>query len=102
MATLEALNIESEHHVARIEKRIKELTGLDLTPMPRTNKNRDILRRDQLGTIADWLERVPSGGDSSSALDKARALIASGKWTKPEMEAALSLDEGGDDGDSDK
>ncbi len=101
MASREALAIQTEALVNRIEARFKELTGLDFTPMPRTHKDKDILRREQLHNVANWLDRVPvaSNESESDALASVRALVASGKWTKPELEALLM--KGDDNGDSD-
>ena len=99
MATQEAINIECIGYIEHIEQRIFELTGLDLTPMPRNHKDRDLLRRDQLRNIASWLDRIPDPQPQpeSDTLARARALVQSGKWTKPELEALLG---GGDDGNA--
>ena len=103
MASPEAIAIQTEAFVERIEARIFELTGLDLTPMPRTNKDPNILRRDQLRNVANWLERVPVASQSSESdlLVEIRALVASGKWTKPQLEALLKGDDDGTDDSAD-
>ena len=64
MASREALSIQSEKHMVRIEEHISNLTGLqvgqDLTPLPRRHKDPYQHTRDLLSNIADWLDRVPT------------------------------------------
>lgn len=97
MATQEAINIQCIGYIDRIEKRIQELTGLDLTPMPRNHKDNDILRMQQLQNIASWLERIETSSNDN-VLDSARQLVTSGKWSKDKMENILL---GSDDGNPD-
>jgi hypothetical protein len=100
MAHPTAINIACIEACERIEARMYELTGLDLTPLPRNHRDNDILRKQQLETIADWLERVPEGDNGGdNRLTKALALLDSGTWTKAEMEDALT---GQDNGDTDE
>lgn len=87
MASKEALSIQCDKSLIRIEERAKELVGEGLTPIPRTHRDREILRRDQLHTIADWWDRVKTTSDPR--LEAALALLESGNWTKSQMEAVL-------------
>lgn len=65
MATLEAINIQAEAQVKRIERLYREITGRDVTPMRRVHKDRDMLRLEQLTTIADWMEHMqPQSGEA--------------------------------------
>lgn len=89
MATKRAISIACIEACERIEKRIHELTGLTLTPLPRNHKDNDILRKQQLLTIADWIDRVPDTTVSNDVLEDAQALAKSGNWTKAEMTALL-------------
>lgn len=101
MATLESINKQALEHIERIETFFQQHVSPELTPLPRTHKNRDLLRLQQLSTIADWLDRVPVQGETAAddtRLADALALIESGSWTKADMESALL---GGDDGDPD-
>lgn len=97
MASPLAIAIQCDTECARIEERIYALTGLDLTPLPRIHKDHELLRRDQLHTIADWLDRVPDNAtldatdQDNDLLAQVCELVASGKWTKPQLEALLGL-----------
>ena len=95
MASPTAIAIQCEESTNRIDARMKILIGEGLTPLPRTHRDREILRRDQLHTIADWLDRIPEAGDHEpdDRLIRALDLVASGNWTKAQMEAILLGDD---------
>ena len=95
MASKEALAIMCDQACLRIEGRAKILVGEGLTPIPRTHRDREVLRKQQLETIADWWDRVKTETvsiQSDPRLDAALALLESGNWTKAEMESALRGD----------
>lgn len=92
MASREALAIQCDAACQRIETRMMDLVGEGLTPIPRTHRDREVLRRDQLNTIADWVDRIETDHVSiqpDPRLETALALLESGNWTKAQMEAAL-------------
>lgn len=95
MATKEAINIQCIEYIDHIEERIHELTGLDLTPMPRNHKDADILRMQQLQAIASWVDRIQPVEDETLA--QARKLVTSSQWSKSQIASLLI---GDDDGDS--
>lgn len=95
MASAEALSIQREKHINRIEAWALANVGEGLTPLPRVHKDPIQHSLVLVSTIADWLDRAVLVDDT---LQQARELVQSGNWTKADMEALL-LGESGD-GDS--
>lgn len=57
MATLESMAIRSDAALLRIEKQLAAL-GVDVTPIPRLMRDREMLRCVQLEQVAALLETV--------------------------------------------
>lgn len=57
MATLESMAIRSNTAIDRIEQQLAAL-GVDIEPLPRLNKDREMLRCIQLERIANALETI--------------------------------------------
>lgn len=87
MASPVAIAKACDRACARIEAWAADNVAEGLTPLPRLNRDMGILRKQQLETIADWLDRANPSTDST--LDEARKLVSSGNWTKAELEALL-------------
>lgn len=88
MASPRALKIKREEALDRIEAWIRPRVdgGEKLTPLPRIHRDADMLHTQQITTIADWLERV----EVDATLQQARDLIATGRYTKAELEAVIN------------
>jgi hypothetical protein len=78
--------IRSDAAIKRIETRMTQL-GVQAEPIPRANRDREMLRCNQLERIAAMTEAVFTQTDPR--LDAAIALVSSGNWTKAELEAIL-------------
>ena len=91
MATKEAIAIQRNAELDRIEARMAQLVSPNLTPIPRVYRDMDILWRDQLHIIADWLDRIPDTA-ADPRLQQALAVMDNSKWTKADMEAVLRGD----------
>lgn len=57
MATLESMAIRSDAACNRIEQKLAAL-GVDVTPIPRLMREREMLRTVQLETIAKLLDQL--------------------------------------------
>ncbi|MGB1288004.1 MAG: hypothetical protein ACPG7F_15815 [Aggregatilineales bacterium] len=89
MATKVATAIACDNAAQRIEGWAATHVTEGLTPLPRVHKDREILRKIQLETIADWLDRATvDRATPDSKLQDAIALL-DGNWTKSEMEEIL-------------
>lgn len=88
MASKESIAIACDKACERIEEWVSVNVAEELTPLPRLNRDREILRKQQLETIADWLDRATVAQDDT--LQQARDLITSGNWTKAQMEDILN------------
>lgn len=93
MASAKALAIACNAACERIEAWAQANVTEGLTPLPRLHRDREILRKLQLETIADWLDRAGENPAQDSTLLAARELVASGNWTKAELEALLLGDD---------
>ncbi len=82
-------NDKINSYIDEIESRIHDLTGLDLTPMPRAHRDIDTLRMQQFKNIASWLGRIETSGNDDNVLNEARELVTSGTWSKPQIKAIL-------------
>jgi hypothetical protein len=82
MASSEALAIACDSALKRIEYWLQK--NGDGVSIPRLHRDREVLRKIQLETIADAL--IASSNDT---LQEARDLVASGNWTKAELEFIL-------------
>jgi hypothetical protein len=105
MATSEAINKQCIRLAERIESRFEILTGKTNTGMRKQHRDMDLLRRDQLSFIADWLDRVPAAQPEASSderLYNAISLVASGSWTKSQLETILLGESDGDTDDGTK
>lgn len=87
MASPKQIAIACEKACKRIDTWAKANVDNELTPLPRTHRKREMLRKQQLETIADWLERAASATDERLAM--AQKLVKGGNWTKAQMEAIL-------------
>jgi hypothetical protein len=88
-------NDDINQQIERIETEYKRVSGRDVTPMQRVHDDDKQLQWEQYKTIADWLEHLtPTQTQSpdNGVLAQAQALIASGSWTKADMEAVLNGD----------
>ncbi len=88
MASAESIAIACDQACERIEDWARHNVSEGLTPLPRLIRDREMLRKIQLETIADWLDRA-NGAPTDSTLEEARTLVSSGSWTKAELEALL-------------
>ena len=70
MATLESLSKRSIQAIGTIESKLREL-GVEMTPLPRTHRDRDILRSLQLEAIANALSQIEP--DNNQLKDKTKA-----------------------------
>jgi hypothetical protein len=85
MASKSSMAIRTDEACTRIEQRMAEL-GVVTAPLPRTNRDRDWLRMNQLMRIADMVDALAV----DSRLQRAQELIASGNWTKSQIQAILT------------
>ena len=89
MASKVAIAIACDNAAQRIESWAEQHVAGGLTPLPRVHKDREILRKTQLETVADWLDRATvSDVSDDPRLQDALALL-DGNWTKSEMEDLL-------------
>lgn len=88
MATERALAIKSERAMKRIETSIASL-GVEVS-FPLAHRDKEVLRSKQLTAIADALEQVSNADvTADDTLSEARALVASGQWTKDQLTRLL-------------
>lgn len=83
MASPVAIAIACDDACKKIEDQVQALGGGELA-LPRLHKDRELLRRNQLQLIADALETI-----DISSFHAARDLVASGEWTKAQLEEIL-------------
>lgn len=83
MASQVALAIACDKACERIEEWAARNVSKGLTPLPRLHRDRDILRKIQLETIADWLDRA--NGGQSDDMQSVIAMVTSANWTKQEL-----------------
>lgn len=87
MASPRMIAIACDEACQRIEAWAAVHVDEGLTPLPRVQRDRELLRKNQLTTIADWLERADMG--NNSVLDEVKALVSKANWTKAELEAIV-------------
>jgi hypothetical protein len=58
MATLESMAIRSDEAMAEIEAILGEMRGEAVEPLPRIDRDREMLRVIQLEGIAAWLREI--------------------------------------------
>lgn len=58
MATQESMAIRSDSALTEIEAIISQMIGADVQALPRTNRDREMLRVIQLEQIAQWLKEL--------------------------------------------
>lgn len=80
MATLESMAIRSDAACKRIEQKLAEL-GVQVTPIPRLMRDREMLRAVQLEQIAALLEQVklPKSVAVKKVTTKRNPVAAKGK-----------------------
>lgn len=95
MTTREALAIKADAACKRIEEKIIEEWGVKSAPLPRSNRDNEELRVNQLERIADMVDAVErfQSQRTDPRLSAAIELMQSGQWTKAEMETVLLGDE---------
>lgn len=87
MASARMIAIKCNEACTRIEAWANQHVDSELTPLPRSNRDRELLRKQQLETIADWLERATPATDERLVM--AQNLVKGGNWTKAQMKAIL-------------